>query len=100
MPEVVSNKIITFGGMIIAEGKPQLDQWGKIRADRVLKHYFDHQDRFRDAGAWILCAGGWPLLGRGMEKPPKNAREGRMTARYLHANGIPARWLNDEDIDP
>jgi len=96
MPEVAANKIITFGGSRIVDGVPRLDAWGVQRANRVLEHYYANTDRFKAAGAWILCSGGWPKLGRGTEKSAEEFREGRLAARYLHARGIPASLIKDE----
>jgi|GEM_PF-2585097 len=96
MAEVASNKVITFGGSIVVDGKPRLDTWGRQRVERVAQHYNEHRDRFRAPGARILCTGGWPLLGRGTQKPPEIYREGRMAARYLHALGVPAPLIHEE----
>ena len=95
MSEAVANKLITFGGMLVAgDGSARLDQWGLQRANRVAKHYFDNRKRFEEPDAWILCSGGWPRFGRGMSAPPDDAREGLLAARHLFGQGVPSKLLH------
>jgi len=95
---IEASRAIVLGGGIqeVEPGRWEVSASSRMRAEAMLKHYYDNQMLFRRMGAKIVCSGSHGGLALGQEAPPSGNSEAKGIADILVKGGVPHELIVEE----